>query len=126
MKVIPVIKYADGESQNDSTFIFEKIDKLFTSRPIIPQDPLLGFLALLLEDMFDEWGTKVMFGMRWLREVDQVWSARYLLYDSQLGQGNHLEEVREQLPNVLMKINVYSLPSWPPWVTCLGLVKWRE
>ena len=94
MKVIPVIKYADGESQNDSTFIFEKIDKLYNSRPIIPRDPLLGFLALLLEDMFDEWGTKVMFGMRWLREVDQVWSARYLLYDSQLGQGNHLEEVK--------------------------------
>jgi len=92
-KVIPVIRYANGETQNDSTFILEKVDCLYPTRPIIPSDPLLGFLALFLEDMFDEWGTKVMFGMRWLREVDQVWSARYLIYDSQLGQGNPLKQI---------------------------------
>jgi len=94
-KVIPVIKYADGESQNDSTFIFEKLDSIYQSRPIIPKDPKTAFLALLLEDMFDEWGTKIMFGMRWLKPVDQKWSARYLLYDGQLGKGQPLKELHE-------------------------------
>ena len=49
LKVIPVIKYVNGESQNDSTFIFEKLDLMYTSRPIIPKDPKTAFLALLLE-----------------------------------------------------------------------------
>ena len=94
-QVIPVIKYSNKESQNDSTFILEKLDKLYPSRPIIPSDPLTSFYALLLEDMFDEWGTKVMFGMRWLKEVDQRWSARYLMYDGALGKGVPLEQMAE-------------------------------
>ena len=92
-----MIKYADGESQNDSTFIFENLEKRFPSRPIVPADPLNGFLALLLEDMFDEWGTKVMFGMRWLKEKDQNWSGIWLMYDFQMGTGQPLEQVPWEL-----------------------------
>jgi len=91
-KVIPVIKYPDGTSQNDSTFIFETLDTKYPSRPMVPLDPLDSFLALFLEDMFDEWGTKVMFGMRWLKEKDRNWSGVWLIYDFQLGTGQPLEE----------------------------------
>ena len=90
-----MIKYSDGSSANDSTFIFEKLDLQYPARPIIPTDPVLGFLSLLLEDMFDEWGTKIMFGMRWLEQVDQEWSARYLLYDGVLGSGLHLSQLTD-------------------------------
>ena len=65
------MRYSDGSAANDSTFIFEQLDLQYQDRPIIPRDPVKGFLTLLLEDMFDEWGTKVMFGMRWQKEVDQ-------------------------------------------------------
>ena len=92
-KVIPVIKYSDGSAANDSTFIFEKLDLQYPARPIIPSDPVLGFLSLLLEDMFDEWGTKVMFGKRWQQEVDQDWSGAWLLYDNVLGSGQSLHQV---------------------------------
>ena len=57
--MIPVVKYADGFCQNDSTFILEKLDSVYPERPIIPCDAVQRFLAILLEDMFDEWGTKV-------------------------------------------------------------------
>ena len=93
VQVIPVIKYSDGSSANDSTFIFEKLDLQFPARPIIPSDPVLGFLSLLLEDMFDEWGTKVMFGKRWQKVVDQDWSGAWLLYDNVLGSGQPLHQV---------------------------------
>ena len=58
--MIPVVKYADGDCQNDSTFILEKLDTLYPNRPIIPSDLVQKFYAVLLEDMFDEWGTKVV------------------------------------------------------------------
>jgi len=92
-KVIPVVQYDDGTVQNDSTFIFEHVEKRYPSRPIIPKDPLDAFLALLLEDMFDEWGTKIMFGMRWLKQVDQNWSGTWLMFDFQLGTGQPLKQV---------------------------------
>ena len=88
-----MIKYANGECQNDSTFILERLDSLYPARPILPVEPVARFLALLLEDMFDEWGTKIMFGLRWLEARDQHWSARYLLYDGQIGKGQPLKQV---------------------------------
>ena len=90
-----MVKYANGDCQNDSTFVLERVDQLYSSRPIIPAEPLNRFYSLLLEDMFDEWGTKIMFGMRWLEQVDQEWSARYLLYDGVLGSGLHLSQLTD-------------------------------
>lgn len=94
-KVIPVIKYDNGQAQNDSTFIFKNLDKLYPTRPILPPDPHDQFLALLLEDMFDEWGTKVMFGMRWLEKIDQDWSGAWLMFDFQLGSGKDLKQLAD-------------------------------
>ena len=93
-----MIKYANGDCQNDSTFILERLDSLYAARPILPVEPVARFLALLLEDMFDEWGTKIMFGLRWLEARDQHWSARYLLYDGQIGKGQPLKQVAESYP----------------------------
>ena len=74
-QVIPVVRWPDGSVQNDSTFVLLSAEERYPARPILPSaasDPLTAFLALLLEDLFDEWGTKVMFGMRWLTKRDQV------------------------------------------------------
>jgi hypothetical protein len=59
---------------------------------LVPSDPATAFYSLLLEDMFDEWGTKVMFGLRWLDQVDQDWTGRWLIYDTMLGRGVPLEQ----------------------------------
>jgi len=86
-KVIPVVVWPDQTVQNDSTFVLLEAERRFPSRPVTPTDPLTAFLALLLEDLFDEWGTKVMFGMRWQQRRDQTWSGAWLCLDTNLGNG---------------------------------------
>lgn len=94
-KVIPVVKYSEGDAQNDSTFILESLDDRFPARSLVPGDPATAFLSLLLEDVFDEWGTKVMFGMRWQTQEDRDWSGRWLIYDAMMGKGIPLEQCAE-------------------------------
>ena len=94
-KVIPVVRYPGGDVQNDSTFILEALDGRFPERPLLPSDPATGFFSLLLEDMFDEWGTKVMFGHRWQEKEDRDWSGRWLIYDFTMGNGMPLAQSAE-------------------------------
>ena len=94
-KVIPVVRYPGGDVQNDSTFILEALDRRFPDRPLLPSDPATGFFSLLLEDMFDEWGTKVMFGSRWQEQLDRDWSGRWLIYDFTMGNGMPLKQSAE-------------------------------
>ena len=58
--------------------------------------------------MFDEWGTKIMFGMRWLKKIDQDWSGTWLMYDFQLGTGQDLEQV-ETSSQIGLILFVYSV-----------------
>jgi len=94
-KVIPVVRYPGGDVQNDSTFILEALDGRFPQRPLMPADPATAFFSLLLEDMFDEWGTKVMFGYRWQDQVDRDWSGRWLIFDFTMGNGTPLAQSAE-------------------------------
>jgi glutathione S-transferase len=49
-------------------------------RSIIPQDPGLAFLSHLIEDLADEWVTKMMFVYRWRRKVDQEYCSQWLTH----------------------------------------------
>lgn len=85
--VIPVIEYPDGTAHNDSTPMIFDLEERHKERSIIPEDEAMAFLDFLLEDLADEWGTKMMFHYRWYRERDQKQMSEWLAFDGQPGAG---------------------------------------
>jgi glutathione S-transferase len=54
----------------DSTPLIRRFERDFSGRSIVPSDPVVAFLDLLLEDYADEWLTKAMFHYRWAYAAD--------------------------------------------------------
>jgi hypothetical protein len=58
----------------------------------------MAFLSYLIEDMADEWVTKMMFHYRWDLEIDQQYSARQIISDNTPGlRGEALAKAAEAI-----------------------------
>jgi glutathione S-transferase len=83
--VIPVLEFPDGSAMVDSTPLLLELERRVQGRSLVPDDPAMAFLAWLVEDMADEWLTKLMFHYRWYRTVDQQYSAEQIIADNSPG-----------------------------------------
>jgi glutathione S-transferase len=84
-QVIPILQYPDGSFRNDSTFVALDLEQRHKERSVLPDDPGLRFLTLLVEDMADEWGTKCMFHYRWFYAADQDFCGKWIAGETGIG-----------------------------------------
>ncbi len=93
--VIPILQLPEDDTLHvDSTPLAYMLEERHVERSIVPEDPQLAFISDLIEDMGDEWCTKMMFHYRWFREVDQAYSSRQIISDNTPGvRGEKLNEL---------------------------------
>lgn len=78
LPLIPLVALPEGGALQDSTPIIEKMEVLYPSPSISPDDPALKFISELIEEYGDEWGNKYMFHYRWWYEPDQIATGKWL------------------------------------------------
>ena len=63
---IPVVTTPEGELIWDSTAVILHLDRRYPDRAVVPLDPVLAFLAYVIDDFSDEWLYRHAVGTRWL------------------------------------------------------------
>lgn len=82
--IVPIVQFPeDGSYHVDSTPLAFELERRHPgARSIVPEDPCLAFLSHLIEDMADEWGTKIMFHYRWFRDLDRDYCSRWIVREA--------------------------------------------
>ena len=108
-QLVPVLQLLDsGEYLLDSTFQALALEERHPGvRSVIPEDPAQAFLCHLIEDMADEWVTKMMFHYRWRDEEDQHYCSRWIISDAQPGLD---DEAFEAAADAIKERQVGRLP----------------
>ncbi len=72
--LLPTFYFEDEKGQpiavTDSSPLIRRFEKEYAGRSVIPSDPALAFIDMLLEDYADEWLTKAMYHYRWYYRPD--------------------------------------------------------
>jgi len=74
VSLLPTFYFKDDKGEEvavtDSSPLIRRFEEEYEGRSIIPSDPALAFIDMLLEDYGDEWLTKAMFHYRWHYDAD--------------------------------------------------------
>lgn len=62
---MPIVDREDGRWMSDTTPILFELEKEYPENPILPDDPVIAFIAILMEDYADEWLWRAAMHYRW-------------------------------------------------------------
>ena len=68
---IPSVMLPDGRWMSDTTPMISWLEDRHPESPVIPADPVQGYLALLIEDFADEWLWRPAMHYRWSYQPDR-------------------------------------------------------
>jgi glutathione S-transferase len=72
--LLPTFYFEDEQGAEiavtDSSPLIRRFEDEYKGRSVIPTDPALAFIDMLIEDFGDEWLTKAMFHYRWYYDAD--------------------------------------------------------
>jgi len=74
----PVVERQDGRWMSDTTPIILQLEQEHPNQPVLPQDPVVRFTALLIEDYADEWLWRAAMHYRWSYKHDRALLSRIL------------------------------------------------
>ena len=75
---VPMVLLDDGRWMSDSTPIIRYFDADLDGPSVYPEDPVVRFIALLIEDYADEWLWRSAMHYRWSYEHDRALLSRIL------------------------------------------------
>lgn len=75
---VPMVHLDDGRWMSDSTPIIQYFDSELPGVSVMPEDPVVKFIALLIEDYGDEWLWRPAMHYRWSYEHDRALLSRIL------------------------------------------------
>jgi glutathione S-transferase len=75
---VPILEREDGRFMSDTTPIIQELEKEYPDRPVMPPDPVVRFVALLIEDYADEWLWRAAMHYRWSYEHGRELLSRIL------------------------------------------------
>lgn len=75
---MPVVRLADGRWMTDTTPMIAWMESQQEGPGIYPDDPVLNFLALLIEDYADEWLWRSAMHFRWTYRLSRQYAAAFL------------------------------------------------
>lgn len=75
---VPLIERDDGRWMTDSTPTILHLEQEHPKRPVLPEEPVVRFVAMLIEDYADEWLWRSAMHYRWSYEHDRELLSRIL------------------------------------------------
>lgn len=75
---MPVVQLADGRWMTDTTPMIAWLESQSEHASIYPEDPVLNFIALLIEDYADEWLWRSAMHYRWTYRISRQYAAEFL------------------------------------------------